>query len=1184
MLLAFLSNLNAEPRGAGPLYIDLKTYPLYVKSGFSPADLLRGPDVSSGAWQVVEVSAGPVMIRDFGLPDLPRRVFLSPFGVKEREFTVLVPFKPEDKILSALDSDTTSAPGLFLASIGDNWEVYLNGHLVKSEMHLNSEGSIVLHRSMRWVFFPLDKTHFVPGENILGFRLVGDPTYKSLGFSYASPYYIDEYTRIADQYSESLTMALIGVYFFMGIYHLFMFLIHKKEYYNLSYGLFSVVLGVYFSMRTHFIYRIIANTAIIWRVEYFCVFLALPIAAFFLESLCLKKNFIITRIYGAISVLLAVVQLLFSQAFRDDILTIWQVVIIPAGILLVSFYFGYSFVIAYREIKGQYTAPGGVSFPRTVAKVFIDTSIGSLIIGGVIGIGSTVLDLIDSTFLHYGLTLTRYGFFVFTTGAALIMARRFASLYNQLNLTNRDLEQTTRTLEKQIKALTEAERATQAKSVFLANTSHEIRTPMNAILGMAELILRKDIPQDVYEEARSIKQAGSNLLSIINDILDFSKIESGKLDIVEVDYQLGSVINDAISIIRIRLSEKPILFTVDIDSRLPDRLAGDEVRVRQVLMNLLSNSVKYTQAGHIILAVTGELWEDQIILAISVTDTGIGIKQEDMGKLFGEFQQFDTHRNQGIEGTGLGLAISRNLCRLMGGDIVVDSVYGKGSVFTATIPQKVREKEPLAAVENPETKAVLLYESRKEYADSIVYSIQNLSMPVTAAVDMEHFSQELRASSLPGEKRYSFAFVCAEAVEAALSIIQELSLPTKLVLLGALQEISSFKNIPIISMPAYALPIANVVNEKTDTPYHTETIVRFTAPDARLLIVDDIVTNLNVAKGLLSVYQIDITTVTSGREAVDLIKNNRYDMILMDHMMPEMDGIEATAAIRAWEAEQKESVEFDPQDQTPKEQAKPVPIIVLTANAVTGMREMFLSKGFNDYLSKPIEISKLDGMMAKWIPLEKQIKPKPGTDSERTMETTGIKIDGVDTARGLAMTGGTEAGYRKVLASFRKDALERLPGLERVPNEQELSLFTTNVHALKSAAATIGAAGVSEEAAELEAAGKAGDLTRIEEGLPPFYWNLKDLAEQIVSVLDDKVDAETDSDSDISQYLPLFTKLKEALEQEHPGLIRSILTELEQKPFNDKTKKHIDGISNSVLMTEFEEALVTINKLINDLS
>uniref|UniRef100_UPI0002555422 ATP-binding protein n=1 Tax=Treponema primitia TaxID=88058 RepID=UPI0002555422 len=709
-----------------------------------------------------------------------------------------------------------------------------------------------------------------------------------------------------------------------------------------------------------------------------------------------------------------------------------------------------------------------------------------------------------------------------------------------------------------VKAKLEAERAAMAKTVFLANTSHEIRTPMNAILGMTELILRKDIPQDVYEDARSIKQAGANLLSIINDILDFSKIESGKLDLVEADYQLSSVINDVISIIRTRLNEKPILFTVDIDGKLPNRLIGDEVRFRQVLINLLTNAVKYTREGRIILTITGETHEDRIVLTISVADTGIGIKQEDMGKLFGEFQQLDTHKNQGVEGTGLGLAISRKLCRLMGGDITVNSAYGAGSIFTASIPQRFWDQESLASIENSETKTVLLYESRKEYAESLVRSMKNLGVPVTAVRNADGIIQELRACSHPGEKQYAFAFVCAPAVEAALSVIQELSLPTKLVLLANQEEIVSFKNIPIITMPAYTLSIANVINEKTDTPYHKETNLRFIAPDARLLIVDDIVTNLNVAKGLLSLYQTDITTATGGREAVELIKRNRYDIVFMDHMMPEMDGIEATAAIRAWEDEQPEHT-------------KNVPIIALTANAVTGMKEMFLSKGFNDYLSKPIEISKLDGMMDKWIPPEKRVKPAPGTAPKRITETTDIHIDGVDTAKGLTMTGGNEAAYRKVLTTFRKDAWERLPLLEQVPNAQELSLFTTNVHALKSAAATIGAAAVSKKAEELEAAGRAGDIPLIEKELPHFYRELKKLAEQIGAALNSG--AAADTGSDISRYLPLFAKLREALRQEQPGLIHNILTELENKPINAETKELISSISNSVLMTEFENAL-----------
>jgi PAS domain S-box-containing protein len=504
-----------------------------------------------------------------------------------------------------------------------------------------------------------------------------------------------------------------------------------------------------------------------------------------------------------------------------------------------------------------------------------------------------------------------------------------------------------------------AEDAALAKSNFLANTSHEIRTPMNAILGMAELLLRRDIPPDAYEDVLNIKQAGSNLLSIINDILDFSKIESGKMDIASAEYLFASLLNDVVNIIRMRIAEKPILFIVNVDSRLPNKLEGDEIRFRQILLNLLSNAVKYTGEGQIALTISGEPDGDMMRFTIEVGDTGIGIRKDDMGKLFNEFVQLDTHRNMGVEGTGLGLTISRNLCRLMGGDITARSRYGEGSTFTATLPQRIKDTVPFAQVEKPETKTVLLWENREPYAASLVRSLENLSVPVRRVETPDELCQELTRGMTPG-RHYPFVFVSATIAEKTLALIKSVVLRTTPVLLLNTGETTSFQNVLFIIMPANVLSIANVLNSRQLV--REKASVAFTAPEAKILSVDDIKTNLIVTKGLLSLYQMDIRISTSGAEAVELARENSYDIIFMDHMMPGMDGIEATAEIRKEEQARREG----------GEDHSPAIIVALTANAVSGVREMFLERGFNDYLAKPIEIIKLNEIIGKWIPKHKQ--------------------------------------------------------------------------------------------------------------------------------------------------------------------------------------------------------------------
>lgn len=392
-----------------------------------------------------------------------------------------------------------------------------------------------------------------------------------------------------------------------------------------------------------------------------------------------------------------------------------------------------------------------------------------------------------------------------------------------------------------------AEEANRAKSNFLANMSHEIRTPMNAIIGMSEIILQDSgVPEKTRLQVSEIHTAGQNLLGIVNDILDISKIEAGKYELVAEEYELPSLIHDVSNIIRVRLQESNAVFVLKLDETLPKALVGDVGRIRQILLNILGNAVKFIEKGSITLTAGWNHDEKQPMLRFDVTDTGIGIKPENLVTIFGEFNQVDTRKNRNVQGTGLGLAISKHLAELMGGDITVESVYGEGSTFHIYLRQEMKEYHPLGA-------------------------------------------------ELTGE----------------------------------------------LERQEYRIAVSKKTPEVTKRP------------NARVLIVDDTRVNLMVARGIMKKYEMQIDTASGGKEAIEMVQKKDYDIIFMDHMMPEMDGVEATKQIRALgQAYEK------------------LTIIALTANAINDAKEMFLQEGMQDFVAKPIDPEALDEVINRWLPVK----------------------------------------------------------------------------------------------------------------------------------------------------------------------------------------------------------------------
>jgi signal transduction histidine kinase/CheY-like chemotaxis protein len=989
--------------------IDLTKSQVYLNEGTdivaaSPYENIpkNSLDLTGGSWSIYETEyAKPFRQPMFTTTDLP---------VRHYTYTILFDVTPNNM---AYIIKNALVPGLFLDSIADNWEIYVNGHIIKKEMYLDADNQITTHRNVTAVSIPFDKSYLHIGENVLTIHVAVNPNAEDSGLYYSKSVYIDEFDSLQLSHNDFFLIFFSGISGFMGFYYLLVYANNHKEYTYLFFSIEVFILAVYIFMNASWTNLLITDSQISKVIEFSSLTVMPVFGVLFTKSIAKEKINIPFKILCIFTLGVAAAMYFVGVQCSVDLLMV--------GEALVFILLSYCAVTAVRWIIRASKKGSEKLKLSSVLSVTFGTVMGNTLIGIIFVFVSAGVGVYRSNIVETEQNVVILGLFAFVLAVSFALANEVAEtkrfIANENEYLEKMVEERTHELEEQTRIAVDS---SQTKSRFLATMSHEIRTPMNAIIGISEILLTSsELNGKIREAIAKIHHSGQGLLAIINDILDLSKAESGKLELNLSGYSFASLINDTVVLNIIRIEGKPIKFSMEIGDGVPEMLIGDELRVKQVISNILSNAFKYTDSGEVRLSIEPQTKDDIFGIKFTVSDTGLGMREEEVKTLFDEYSRFNKFANRRTEGTGLGMNITGRLVRLMNGDINVVSEYGKGSTFIVFLPQGVPE-------------------------------------------GVKTMSENLR------------------------------------------QKLCSF---------TYA--------EIEDTDKITAEIM----PYGKVLIVDDVETNLYVAEGLMSPYGIRIAKALSGFEAFDIIVSGEiFDIIFMDHMMPVMDGIETVKRIR--------------------QLGYKGCITALTANAIVGNEKLFIENGFDDFLSKPIDKKQLNHILCKYI-RDRHPEEAAQYNKKIEIESTVKSINPI------------------VYEGFIRDSKHAVEVFEDETSTSEIIKITA--HGIKSAAANAGDNFISKKALELENASKD-----------------KKLKNELVAMLKDIIGEETEpesDDKDVEIPLEKIADLKKSLDEYDEQKAGEIIAELIK---NGVLVSRMKKISEFLLHAEYEAAANICEEIINE--